>query len=192
MKKYIIIRIILFAIFIGCVIVYFIVAYPKQQAMKHFNLAVAAYNQNDFQTAINEYKKTLEYKSDAPELYHNLTLAYFQAEQMDAAIESGLKALQLNSMDTEMHYYLGLAYERKAADESALSEYKKYVQTAPNGEFVPEVNPKIAMLEEKLHPPQTVEEKLQKVNRDLEMINNALRAQHTAITAARATSQKQP
>jgi tetratricopeptide (TPR) repeat protein len=158
MKKYIIFRLFLLVIFLGCVVVYFVVAYPKQQAMKHFNLAFAAYNQNDYQTAIIEYKKTLEYQSNEPELYHNLTLAYFQAGQMDAAIESGLKALQINSLDTEMHYYLGLSYEKKAADESALAEYKKYIQAAPNGEFVPEVNPKIAMLEEKLHPPQTVGE----------------------------------
>jgi tetratricopeptide (TPR) repeat protein len=178
MKKYIIIRLILLAIFIGCVIVYFIVAYPKQQAMKHFNLAVAAYNQNDYQTAITEYKKTLDYQPNEPELYHNLTLAYFQAGQMDAAIETGLKSLQLNSLDTEMHYYLGLAYEKKAEDVLALAEYKKYIQMAPNGEFAPEVNPKIAMLEEKLHPPTTVEEKLRKVTQDLDMINDALRAQH--------------
>ncbi|MFB3896249.1 MAG: tetratricopeptide repeat protein [bacterium] len=177
MKKLIIIRLILLIIFIGCVIVYFVVAYPKQQAIKHFNLAVAAYNQNDFQTAINEYKKTIEYQPNEPELYHNLTLAYYQAGQHDSAIETGLKALQLNSADTEMHYYLGLAYEKKAVDESALSEYKQYIRLAPAGTFADEVNPKIAMLEEKLHPPTTIEEKLQKANQDLDMINNALRRQ---------------
>jgi tetratricopeptide (TPR) repeat protein len=177
MKKIIVIRLILLVIFIGCGIVYILVAYPKQQAMKHFQLAVTAYNQNDFQTAISEYKKTLEYQPNEPELYHNLTLAYFQAGQMEAAIESGLKALQINSRDTEMHYYLGLAYEKNANDESALAEYKKYMQIAPNGEFANEVNPKIAMLEEKLHPPTTVEEKLQKANQDLDMVSDGLRRQ---------------
>lgn len=177
MKKFIIIRLILLLVFVGCVIVYFLVAYPKQQAMKHFNLAVAAYNQNDFQTAIIEYKKTIEYQSKEPALFHNLTLAYYQAGQIDATIETGLKALQLNSQDTEMHYYLGLAYEKKAEDALALSEYKKYIQLAPNGEFVPEINQKITILEGKLYPPTTVEEKLQKANQDLDMINNALRQQ---------------
>jgi tetratricopeptide (TPR) repeat protein len=192
MKKYLIFRLISLSVFIGCVIVYFIVAYPKQQAGKHFNLAVAAFNQNDFQTAINEYQLAIKFQPNEPEIYHNLTLAYLQAEQMDAVIETGLKTLQLNSIDTEMHYYLGLAYEKKEADESALAEYQKYIQLAPNGEFAPDANQKIAILYEKLHPPQTVEEKLQKVNRDLDMINNALRAQHTAITAAQSTSQNQP
>jgi Flp pilus assembly protein TadD len=182
MKKIIVIRLILLVIFIGCGIVYILIAYPKQQAMKHFQLAVTAYNQNDFQTAISEYKKTLEYQPNEPELYHNLTLAYFQAGQMDAAIESGLKALQINSIDTEMHYYLGLVYEKKGEEVLALAEYKKYMQLAPNGEFASEVNPKITMLEEKLHPPTTVEEKLQKANQDLDMINNALSSQPATAT----------
>ena len=191
-KANILIRIFLLIILIGSGVAYFYIAYPKQQALKHFNLAVAAYNQKDYQTAIQEYKKAIEYNPQFPEVYYNLTIAYVETSQFDAVIETGIKAVQLNPADTELYFHIATAYEQKGLDELAVAEYQKYIQSAPKGEFVADANQKITMLEEKLHPPQTVEEKLQKANRDLDMINNALRAQHAAITAARATSQNAP
>ncbi|MCX7919996.1 MAG: tetratricopeptide repeat protein [bacterium] len=178
MKKYLIYRLVLLIILIICLMVYYFVAYPKQQAGKHFNLAAAAFDQNDFQTAINEYRKALEYKPDVPEIYHNLTLAYIQAGQFDSAIESGLKSLQLTPTNAEMHYYLGIAYEQKNLNEQAIAEYRKYLEVKPTGEFATEAQQQIAVLKEKLYLPQTVEEKLEKVNRDLDMINEVLRRQH--------------
>lgn len=74
-----------------------------------FNKATEAYNNGDYQTAIDSYSNILENGQHSAELYFNLGNAYYRLNQIAPSIYNYEKALLLSPNDSEIKNNLSFA-----------------------------------------------------------------------------------
>ena len=86
---------------------------PTQQADEYLRKGIAAQQQHDLTTAIDDYRKALALDSTLMQARVNLGAALSAAGQFDAAIEEDKKALASTPSNVGVRMNLGLAYYKK-------------------------------------------------------------------------------
>lgn len=126
------------------------------------NLAVQELNnkakeyleQNDYESAINRLKASLDLDSTIFETHYNLGIAYTQAEKYPEAIETFNNAIKLRPSFTDIYYSLGVAQENyaKGIIDGSIKEdgSEKALDNAKQDSELQDTNPS----EKKLTPKQ--------------------------------------
>lgn len=88
----------------------------------------------DTNGAIADYEAALKLDDD-PTTRLNIGTAYQGMNNLPKALENYKKAVQLDPKQADAYYYMGLIYEQMKQSQSAVAEYRKYLQFAPNGQY---------------------------------------------------------
>lgn len=103
---------------------------PDDPAREHFEKGVRLSLQKDYEAAIAEYEKSLEYNPQSAPAYNNLGFAYYDKGDIDKAIEAQKKALDIDPQLPNGYYGLALALEKKGDEEGALENWKAFIKYA--------------------------------------------------------------
>ncbi|MFQ5900584.1 MAG: tetratricopeptide repeat protein [Thermodesulfobacteriota bacterium] len=98
---------------------------------KHFNIGIRFSLRGDYDRAIEEYKKALEYDPDVAEIHSNMAFAYMDTKEFEKSIVEQRKAIELNPYLVNAYYGLALVLEKKGDTTGALKNWEKYLEMAP-------------------------------------------------------------
>jgi Flp pilus assembly protein TadD len=101
---------------------------PAAEYALHADLAVAAMKKNQYETAVQEWKKALELAPDEPSVHNDLGLSLMQLGKFDEAIAHYRKAVALEPKYSEAYNNLGEALAGKGDNKEALVQFEKSVQ----------------------------------------------------------------
>ena len=105
----------------------------KDKLAEHFNAGIRFALRKDYDKAIEEYKKALEYEPDKGEIYNNLGFAYFDKGDIEGSIVEHKKALELAPNLANAYYGLALAFEQAGDTAGAIENWEKYLDVATPG-----------------------------------------------------------
>ncbi len=103
-------------------------AFQRTQADYHFALGETYSLQGDSARAAEEYKLTLVYDPDSPQVYVRLAAEYVKQGLISEALEKARDAVKLDPKHTDGHLLLGGLYSALRSYDDALKEYR-IVQT---------------------------------------------------------------
>jgi len=95
--------------------------------MNYQNMGRAYSTRQDYETAIEYFKKAIELKPDYAKAYYNMAGAYGNNRNYDKAIEYFEKTVELRPDYADAYYYIGYAYELKG-NTAKEAEYKQKAQ----------------------------------------------------------------
>jgi len=104
---------------------------PDNSKVTHF-LGIICYRLNNYDLAIECFKKTVQLNPNFTEAYNNLGTSLQEKGQFDEAISFHQKAIQLNPNFTEAYNNLGTSLQEKGQFDEAISFYQKATQLDPN------------------------------------------------------------
>jgi tetratricopeptide (TPR) repeat protein len=90
---------------------------------------------NDFETAQEFFKQSIEISPDDETLAYNVGEIYFSNQKLDEAITYFSLATRIQPGWSQAHYKLGLAYLNKGDFESAQQSLNKVLELEPEGEL---------------------------------------------------------
>ena len=120
----------------------------------HYNLAVAYTQAEDYINATEEYKKALEIKNNVPEVYYSLATAQnnlavdMEQGRVRMNVDDSLYTPKAEDIDFQEKYELS-EKEQKLVNElkdSAIQNYKKYLELNPDAKDKKEVEHQIETL----------------------------------------------
>ncbi len=85
----------------------------------------------DFDAAIYNYKKTIDYDPYNAPAFYNLGNAYYMKNEFEKAIFAYNSALKLNPDSAECHFNIASAYNDKGDFDNALKHYRQSLQYDP-------------------------------------------------------------
>lgn len=104
-----------------------------EKAKEHFEKGVQFSLRKEFDSAIKEYKKSLELNPDIAIVHSNMGFAYLDKGDIDNAISEQKKALEIDPNFANSYYGLAIALEKKNDREGAVNAWKAYLNLAqPN------------------------------------------------------------
>jgi len=117
----------------------------------HYNLAVAYTKAEDYINAVDEYKKVIEMKPDMADAYYSLATAEnnlavdMQQGKVRMNIDDSLYVPKADEIDFTEHQQLSEKEQQLITElyESAVANYKKYLELNPNAQDKDEVNTQI-------------------------------------------------
>jgi len=121
--------------------------YPNN-ALAHSNLGLYFFENNLFDSAINEYSKALHLSPDAAAYYNGLGACYYSKGMPDEAIVQYKKALILDPKALKAYNNLGLALNEKGMYKEAIECFQTIVRMDP--QFLPAYN-NLALVYIKMH-----------------------------------------
>lgn len=92
------------------------------------------YEQNNYDVAIDNYKKAIDINPELSEAYYNLGVAYSKKEEIETAVTYYEKAIAIDPEFTEAYYGLGFLYFKGGEFQTAIIYYKKAI--AIDSEFI--------------------------------------------------------
>ena len=98
----------------------------------HFDLAYAAAEKGDHDTAIQEYTLALEKDPNRPIAYNNRGNSYHDLKQYERAIQDYDKAIELDPNYALAYNNRGTSYNSQGKYEQAIKDYTKVIELAPN------------------------------------------------------------
>jgi len=104
-------------------------------ALAHYNLGIAYQRKENYEQAINAFKKCLELNPEVSTrevAYYNLGRAYLRLSRNEEAIGALNQSLRLNSQYPEIHFYLGVAYRKKELYDEAIKAFKQSLKLKPD------------------------------------------------------------
>lgn len=104
----------------------------KPCAYFYENLGRAYFEGKNFVSAIECYKKSIEFNLNDFDVYFNLALAYKKNSQFDEAIETYNSALSLKPDSADVYFNMANAYENKNETQQALQYYEKAKELGVN------------------------------------------------------------
>ena len=105
--------------------------FPKSAVLYNIIGAVNASLQQ-YDKAVEAYKKALSINSDLPEPHNNMGNAFKAQGKFDEAIEAYKKALDINQNYAEAHYNTGIALHEQNKLDDAITSYKKAINIKPD------------------------------------------------------------
>lgn len=95
-------------------------------ALRNFEKGNIAYQNRDFQDAIDNYLKAIEMDRHTPEFYYNLGLAYYAVDKYEYALASYGEAIKLAPQQADSYYNMALVYNKLNNIDEAHKFYNKY------------------------------------------------------------------
>ncbi len=102
---------------------------------EHFQKGVKAWLEQNYEAAIEEYKKSIEGNPSNPSAYSNLGYIYFDIGFPDKAYEYQKKAIDIDPEFANAHYGLALIYKRWGDTEGAKKHWQEYLRIEPKGYY---------------------------------------------------------
>ena len=106
-----------------------------QEDVIEYNKGVAAHNKNDYETAINCYKKCLEInhentkaKTNIGIVYYNKSLNQYNNKEYEQSLESLKSADSYNSEDAKVYYMKGCCHQELNRHKEAILNYSKAIE----------------------------------------------------------------
>lgn len=103
-----------------------------EEASRHFENGIKAFNANQLETAIEEFKHAIAEDPTYADAYYHLGLSYYRKAKFDEAIASLNRAIELIPGDPEAYIKLGMAYYKKGNLDEAINSYKRGLEIEPN------------------------------------------------------------
>ncbi len=104
---------------------------PATEFYRLFNVAIAAQDKGQLDTAISEWKTALAMSPDEPKALYNLGVALAGAGHYDEALEPLRKALALKPFDARTQSSLGVALARTKHPGEAFEHLQKAIELNP-------------------------------------------------------------
>ncbi len=118
----------------------------------HLNSAHQFWKEKDYSRAYNQFKKALELDSKNFDAQFGLANSLKAQGKLDESIPEYEKAIAINEKDHRAYGQLGLIYEQKKEWSKALEYYKKYLNTAPQGQDFVLVSQKVINIQDQMQP----------------------------------------
>lgn len=99
-----------------------------EQLLRHNNLGVAMMEQQKFQEAAEEFRKTTQLHPTFVPGYVNLAIAYFNLQKYEETVRWLQRALELDPDQIQAHFVLGLVYRNQDQVEEAFNSFLKVAQ----------------------------------------------------------------
>lgn len=96
------------------------------QAIVHYNQGYAYYKKGEYDAAIEELNKSLEFDPDNENAFYGLGNCYYRKQLYERAIEAYKKAVAINEDFANAHYGLGTAYSAMRKTDEADKEFTIY------------------------------------------------------------------
>lgn len=96
----------------------------QEKALKHQELGNRYDDQGEFDKAIDEYKKSLEYMSEDPNTLFNLGVVYLKTNKPMDGVEVFKKLNKLLPEDYEVYNLLGIAYSGAGKKPEAIEAWE--------------------------------------------------------------------
>ena len=94
-------------------------------------LGLAYFRANDYNNALVNYNKALEYKPDA-QTYSNMGIIFFQQGNLAKAQEVYEKAVKIDPRFVDARRNLGSVYAQQKQFDKAIAQFKEALKYAPN------------------------------------------------------------
>lgn len=105
---------------------------PKMdRIIRHNNRGVALMEQQKFQEAGEQFRKTFEIDPEFAPGYTNLAIAHFNLQQYDEALQLLKKNLERDPDQIQAHFMLGLIYRNQDLVDQAIEEFQKVSSRDP-------------------------------------------------------------
>lgn len=127
----------------------------------HYNLAVAYTKAEDYINAVNEFKKVIEMKPDMADAYYSLATAEnnlavdMQQGRVRMNVDDSLYTPKAEDIDFTQQHELSEKEEKLITElyDSAVANYKKYLELNPDAEDKEAVNAQIEAIINPKTPP---------------------------------------
>jgi len=116
------------------------------------NSAHQLWKEKDYSSAYDQFKKALELDSKNFDAQFGLANSLKAKGKLDESIPEYEKAIAINEKDHRAYGQLGLIYEQKQEWSKALEYYKKYLNTAPQGQDFVLVSQKVINIQDQMQP----------------------------------------
>lgn len=117
------------------------VIFDMESAAVYNSLGNAYMKDNQYEQAINSYKKSLEMDPEFAEAHYNLGSAYAQQKKYDLAVENFKEAIKLRTDFREAYYKLADVYSKQEKNEEAIKTYREIIQTTPADTVASDLQP---------------------------------------------------
>jgi tetratricopeptide (TPR) repeat protein len=111
--------------------------YQRTQADYHFALGETYSLQGDSARAAEEYKLTLVYDPDSPQVHVRLAAEYIKQGLISEALEKAREAIKFDPKHVDGHLLLGGLYSALRSYEEALKEYRAVQTLSPENTEAP-------------------------------------------------------
>lgn len=109
--------------------------------------AIATHKEKNYAQAIDLYQQAIALRPKRVELYYNLAGAYYSRQQYDLARAQYAKALELDPKgQVDDLWFLGTIDEHNGKGYDAMADYKKYLASAPSGNYAKAVKERMDAL----------------------------------------------
>ncbi len=116
---------------------------------EHFKEGLKAYMSGSYETALREFKKSIEINPSNPVPYSNVGYIYYDIGDMAKAYEYHRKALEIDPNHANSHYGLALIYSRWGDDERARHHWQEYLRIEPAGYYSRKAKEELMRIERK-------------------------------------------
>ena len=128
-------------------------AYEKANTVKegeeHFKAGLKAYLGQEYEAAIEEFKKSVKVNPANPASYSNLGYVYLDLNITDKAYEYQRKAIDIDPNFANAHYGLALIYKNLGDFKAARRHWEEYLRIEPAGYFSRKAKEEIEALRDK-------------------------------------------
>jgi tetratricopeptide (TPR) repeat protein len=111
-------------------------------ALHYFQKGNAAYEAEDYQRAVKDFRSALSFDDSAPDIWYNLGLAYYRIGAYDDAVNAYQRAIKLDPGFADANLNLALAYDKLYNAPAANLHYNRY-RTLVSGNVQKDLTPQI-------------------------------------------------
>ena len=107
-----------------------------QEAIYHYNLAVAQLNVRQLTAAVRSLEEALRLEPGLAQAYSNLCYALNQLHEIDGAVAAGQNAVRLEPDDAKAHTNLAISLDASGSLDDALRHYQIAAELAPSNHII--------------------------------------------------------
>jgi len=116
----------------NCTLYKHTLAVTENNGIMHYNYGCALLNEKeDFETAIEHFKKTLQIRPTKASALNNWGVALQRLGKEQEAIEKWNQSIQISPDNPNTNYHLGMALQRQQKYEDAAGHFEKSLQVKP-------------------------------------------------------------
>jgi len=104
---------------------------PSEQALEFTKQGVSAFQQGNFEAAINFYNKAIENNPHLGIAYINRGFAYFKNGNLSQAIQDATQAIEIDTESIDAYGVRGDAHLQSESYDQAIADYSKAIELNP-------------------------------------------------------------